>query len=169
MHNIEQVWALVDSATPGLFLTDEQYEAAFADGTARIQTAIQAIRDEGIPGTDRGWKRRESICCDVLLRVLRCSDLVRVDDTNPELLECSICKDLFSEPRLVTESGHSYCTVCLAGQLESQTALGVPHTDPNTRIQMQLDAASAYPLNLVLNWVVQNAREQAPRRWLVAE
>jgi hypothetical protein len=162
MHNIEQVWDLAGGAAPGSILTDEQCEEACADVTARIRTAIQAIRDEGTPGTDRGWKRRESVCRDVLLRVLRHSVLVvQVDDTNPELLDCCICKDLFSEPRLVTESGHSYCTICLDGHLKAQTALGVPHTDPCTRIPMQLDAADKYPLNRVLEWVVQSARQQA--------
>jgi hypothetical protein len=54
MHSTAHVWALAGGAAPGSILTDEQCEAACADGTARIQTAIQAIRDEGDPGTDRG-------------------------------------------------------------------------------------------------------------------
>jgi hypothetical protein len=89
---------------------------------------------------------------------------MQVDDTNPELLECCICKDLFDKPRLVTESGHSYCSICLDGHLKEQTALGVPHTDPYTRIPLQLDAAEKYPLNRVLDWVVQSSRQHAPRQ-----
>jgi hypothetical protein len=85
MHNVEDIWALA-AAAPGSILTDEQCEAACADGIARMRTAIQAIRGEGSPGTDHGWKRRESVCRDVLLRVLRSSHLLQVDDTNPELL-----------------------------------------------------------------------------------
>jgi hypothetical protein len=127
MHSIEQVWGLAGRAARGAILTDEQCKAACADVIARVQTAIQSIRNEGNPGTHPGWKRQESICRDVLLRVLRGSDLVR-DDANPELLQCCICNDLFSEPRLVTESGHSYCTTCLDGHLKEQTTRGVPHT-----------------------------------------
>jgi hypothetical protein len=33
---------------------------------------------------------------------------------------------------------------------------------------MQLEAAAKYPLNRVLDWVVQNAWQHAPRQWHVA-